>query len=573
MHELQARCLHGPVGSQKLEFSFDCFLYKLGTDVSFFLIAAICFTLILFDVMLNSLIIASVLLVKERPRKRVDLCFMSNAIADLLMGLVIMPFSAIYTLFGYIPQFNFSCFIWNCLDFGAGTASMLHIAFISYDRYLSVSEPMKYTSKNSRDRSSSTGRIPTQLVLFFLWFFAAAVWVPILLVLKTSYSEPNLDTPHATNSSFGSELALTNQFDQCLLPTPSSIIVPHSIFVYYLPMFFIVFFYTKTIIIVNNKMIKQPKLQKKRVVDSEGSDEIVKPPTEENEMLAKPAKAQDCKLIEPLLNPLQSPSIQITRASSNNDEDSAIKNSSTKLDLSYAISPMIQISLVPQATSCSLNSSDTSCRPLTTPIEPSPNLDEEGTDQRQVPNDKQESTARNVNVKKLTFRLTRCSIDEKHLPEVKIGDTEQDQRGKRNTRSTRKLRSFTVSFVAQKRFRKEKNITYKLGIIMATFVLCWLPFCLMWPLSSVCSDCLPPNIYLSSFWLAYLNSIFTPLLLLYNNKKYRRSWYILCRLCKCRDDYNSSFNQTSFARSDFQSIQDNMKYSTNRSAKNAKSVF
>ncbi len=71
--------------------------------------------------------------------------------------------------------------------------------------------------------------------------------------------------------------------------------------------------------------------------------------------------------------------------------------------------------------------------------------------------------------------------------------------------------------------KREKHITYKLGAILFTFMISWTPFCLLWPIVSVCPKCVPQNVYLFSFWLAYLNSIFTPVILLYNNSKYRRS--------------------------------------------------
>jgi hypothetical protein len=81
----------------------------------------------------------------------------------------------------------------------------------------------------------------------------------------------------------------------------------------------------------------------------------------------------------------------------------------------------------------------------------------------------------------------------------------------------------TISFIS----KREKNITYKLGIIMVIFLISWLPFSFLWSLNSVCASCISETMYLISFWLAYLNSIFTPVILLYNNSKYRRSIFYL----------------------------------------------
>lgn len=177
--------------TSSLQFSFECFHFKLTHDFKFFMLSMLFLFIISLDIFSNLIVLVSILI--EKSKKRVDLCFASNAIADLLMGLVIMPFTAIFTLFGHFPFDPIVCFLWNVMDFTAGTASMLHIAFISYDRYLSVSKPYKYTQKSNTQRFSVTG-IPTVLILVFIWFFALAAWIPALLYFKSrnQYANTNI---------------------------------------------------------------------------------------------------------------------------------------------------------------------------------------------------------------------------------------------------------------------------------------------------------------------------------------------------------------------------------------------
>jgi hypothetical protein len=62
----------------------------------------------------------------------------------------------------------------------------------------------------------------------------------------------------------------------------------------------------------------------------------------------------------------------------------------------------------------------------------------------------------------------------------------------------------------------------------------WFPFVALWPLMSICSyECVSEKLYIASFWLSYLNSLFTPLVLLYNNAKYRKSIYVLIARLSC----------------------------------------
>lgn len=196
--ELLDRCV---LVNGSIYFSLECFRYQLAHDLKFLLLALLFLLIIFLDIFSNLVVLVSILI--EKSKKRVDLCFASNAIADLTIGLVIMPFTAIYSLFGYFPFNPIVCFIWNVVDFTAGTASMLHIAFISYDRYLSVSKPYKYTQKSNNQRFSVTG-IPTYLILIFIWFFALAAWIPAILYFKSRNQTTNtiLFDPQKTSILF-----------------------------------------------------------------------------------------------------------------------------------------------------------------------------------------------------------------------------------------------------------------------------------------------------------------------------------------------------------------------------------
>ena len=117
---------------ERITFTLECFFYKLQSDMKFILLSFCFFALILFEVVVNLIVLVSIIF--EKTKKRIDLCFASNAFADLMIGLVIMPFTAVYTIFGHFPWGAFTCFVWNILDFTVGTVSMLHILYISYDR-------------------------------------------------------------------------------------------------------------------------------------------------------------------------------------------------------------------------------------------------------------------------------------------------------------------------------------------------------------------------------------------------------------------------------------------------------
>ncbi|KAK7582558.1 hypothetical protein V9T40_014003 [Parthenolecanium corni] len=79
---------------------------------------------------------------------------MSLALADCLVGLVVMPFSALYEILerNWIFGINW-CDIWRSLDVLFSTASILNLCVISLDRYWAITDPFTYPTKMSRRRA------------------------------------------------------------------------------------------------------------------------------------------------------------------------------------------------------------------------------------------------------------------------------------------------------------------------------------------------------------------------------------------------------------------------------------
>lgn len=73
--------------------------------------------------------------------------------------------------------------------------------------------------------------------------------------------------------------------------------------------------------------------------------------------------------------------------------------------------------------------------------------------------------------------------------------------------------------------KKEKRATLILGLIMGSFIACWLPFFLMYILTPLCSWCyVPPQAFTIGFWLGYMNSAINPVIYTIFNKDFRRSF-------------------------------------------------
>ena len=71
-----------------------------------------------------------------------------------MLGLVVLPFSAVYEIFSIWIFGKIWCSMWLAVDVWMCTASILHLVIISLDRYIAVTHPITYpnlmTSKKAK---------------------------------------------------------------------------------------------------------------------------------------------------------------------------------------------------------------------------------------------------------------------------------------------------------------------------------------------------------------------------------------------------------------------------------------
>lgn len=73
--------------------------------------------------------------------------------------------------------------------------------------------------------------------------------------------------------------------------------------------------------------------------------------------------------------------------------------------------------------------------------------------------------------------------------------------------------------------KKEKRATLILGLIMGSFIACWLPFFVLYVLTPICTDCPVSHwMFATTFWLGYVNSAINPVIYTIFNKDYRQAF-------------------------------------------------
>ncbi|KAJ2954779.1 hypothetical protein O0L34_g3084 [Tuta absoluta] len=165
----------------------------------------------------NMLVILAV--VRERYLHTSTNYFVTSlAVADCLVGLVVMPFSALYEVLEHTWFFGMDwCDIWRSLDVLFSTASILNLCVISLDRYWAITDPITYPMRMSGRRAA--------FLIAAVWICSSAISFPAILwwrAVRKNEEMPLFKCPFTENLEY---------------------IIFSSTISFYLPLFVMVFTY------------------------------------------------------------------------------------------------------------------------------------------------------------------------------------------------------------------------------------------------------------------------------------------------------------------------------------------
>ncbi|XP_027009823.2 5-hydroxytryptamine receptor 2A [Tachysurus fulvidraco] len=122
----------------------------------------------------NILVIMAVTM-ERKLQNATNYFFMSLAVADMLLGFLIMPISMVTILYGYSWPFpDILCPLWIYLDVLLSTASIMHLCAISVDRYIAIRNPIAHS------RAKSPWRARAKITA--VWTISASISMPIPVI-------------------------------------------------------------------------------------------------------------------------------------------------------------------------------------------------------------------------------------------------------------------------------------------------------------------------------------------------------------------------------------------------------
>lgn len=163
---------------------------------------------------LLNIIVMICIRVEKKLRGKSYMYIFSLAIADLMVGALVMPAMITYPVYVYWPFGRVMCTIWIILNGSLCTVSTFHLCFIGYDRYMALNHPLVYMAQTKQ-------RVFKFII--FAWVLGELLWVPHVVILRSLDDYP-ADT-------------------YCALIPPPVFVLCHATVIYYIPTIIVVYLY------------------------------------------------------------------------------------------------------------------------------------------------------------------------------------------------------------------------------------------------------------------------------------------------------------------------------------------
>ncbi|CAM1302465.1 GPROAR1 (predicted) [Pycnogonum litorale] len=471
----------------------------------------------------NSLVVTAVL-ITSKLKTITNYFIVSLAVADLLVGITILPFSMTFEVLDVWVFGSSWCQIWLAVDVWLSTSSILNLCAISFDRYIAVTRPVKYPSLMTPRRA--------HILIASVWVMSFVICFPPLVGWNDSSNQSGVeDHENKTNplslnntqqrtsfSVFVSNITATindifdgynvtidddTQFEnsgmkctvaKCSLVNDKGYRIYSALGSFYLPMVIMLFFYWR----IYKAAISTTKAINQGYITTKSGSTKGKKRMDEQRLTLRIHRGRS------YYNP------------TNKDDDSEghkrniQQNSGKEMRTSPAHNVEISINGA-EATPCTqlLRSSTKRDRPQGRSVSLKNDRDNENKSERPRL------------YSQLSSKSSSSSDGKDMSDSLKWGGMMSSKR--------------SLKFQAR-RFRTETKAAKTVGIILGAFFVCWAPFFTIYLIGGFNERIIPSWLFSVFFWLGYCNSGINPCIYALFSKDFRNAFKrILCR-CSLSDE-------------------------------------
>ncbi|NXB73079.1 HRH1 protein, partial [Donacobius atricapilla] len=414
-----------------------------------------------------------------------NLYIVSLSIADLIVGAAVMPLNIVGLLSPSWPLGLAACLFWLSMDYVASTASIFNLFILCMDRYRSVQQPLRYLKYRTKMRAS--------LLILGVWLLSFTWVIPIL----GWHVFANNGQRKVKEDKCETEFSKVTWFK-----------VLTAIFNFYLPSLLMLWFYCKIF-----------RAVRRHCQHRELTNRSYWSPTEKNKV--HQTKTKDEKSIFPQRQTLG-------ESTPGTDKKSSLEPQKAEAELH---------SSNPDKASAALSNGkapEWSCFSLTT-AEPEPGVEKAG--QREVCATKENGTKEQPGCRDsdssvasdnhtFTEAAPRGVRPGGGPPAACRAPGRTERRGSGGLAFLRKAwhSLHSHSRGPQRHGSRERKAAKQLGVIMAAFMLCWIPYFVLFLVITFHDQKRLSDLHKVTIWLGYINSTLNPFLYPLCNQNFKKTF-------------------------------------------------
>ncbi|XP_047036342.1 alpha-2Db adrenergic receptor [Helicoverpa armigera] len=477
--------------------------YPSGYSPAHIIIASVVVTVLMIMVVVGNMLVI-IAIVTEKALKNIQNWFIASlAVSDFFLGLVIMPFSLANELMGYWIFGFWWCEIHSAMDVLLCTASIMNLCLISLDRYWSITQAVDYLKKRTPARAA--------LMIAAVWLMSALVCIPPLLGWRVSRPP--------------------EQFPQCKVSDDIGYVVYSALGSFYIPSCIMVFVYIR-IYFAAKARARRGIRKNPRPRPNEQQTSFSNPPKGTRPMPSThpmPPGHLSNNNGESTISTIETPQVQIPTVTcelasdiSTSEAGDTIPPPPDERKDTLKVVTSAQVQKNPLA-SCPLRSSTLSVNgelqlQQTRGRAPSVAIDADMVSEMEPSSSDSGVVSRCGGVKPLKLRIFKKTDRRQEKSQPSKSELEPALPKPHKPRDPEREKKRLAR-------KKEKRATLILGLIMGSFIACWLPFFFLYILKAACRNCvIPSSAFAIAFWLGYMNSVLNPVIYTIFNKDFRRAF-------------------------------------------------
>ncbi|NXG44084.1 HRH1 protein, partial [Psilopogon haemacephalus] len=418
-----------------------------------------------------------------------NLYIVSLSIADLIVGAAVMPLNIFYLL---SPKWTLGspvCLFWLSMDYVACTASIFNLFILCIDRYRSVQQPLKYLEYRTKMRAS--------LMILGVWLLSFMWIIPILGWHAFASKENQKERGNKCETEFSHVTWFK---------------VLTAIFNFYLPSILMLWFYYKIFRAV------QKHCQHRGFINGPNQSSSEKSPIHHSQTKHEPNICLQNQISDENTPP--------------KDKQSSPHPQNMEVELRFSNPEKTSKALVNRSNRRVLK---WNCFPLPT-AQSQPGLDKAGKKEIQATKEKETKEEPCLQDSDLSDASDNHTFTEATSTEHSSANSAkacgpQEKTETKDSKGLTYLRKTWQSLQGHPKrhdqglhANRERKAAKQLGVIMAAFMLCWIPYFVLFMVTAFHGHEQFPVLHTFTIWLGYVNSTLNPFLYPLCNQNFKKTF-------------------------------------------------